>query len=232
MTFSGSRFGLALQMTIEIPLFPLRTVLFPGMPLPLRVFEERYKALTREILQTGGVFGVLLIKEGEEIGGSAVPYTVGSTALIEECQELDEGRFVISARGDRRFRLVRLLPPRPFPCGEIVYLDDDRELPAPRLQTALETVNAMFPAYFRLALSLSDQWARSLKLPRDPHALVNFLGPLLPTEDEVKQRLLETESAADRVALLAEILDELLERTREEVIDHHRRKFDGFGAKN
>jgi len=45
MTFSGSRFGLALQMTIEIPLFPLRTVLFPGMPLPLRVFEERYKAL-------------------------------------------------------------------------------------------------------------------------------------------------------------------------------------------
>ena len=54
---------------VEIPLFPLRTVLFPGMPLPLQIFEERYKAMTRELLDRGGEFGVLLIRQGSEVGG-------------------------------------------------------------------------------------------------------------------------------------------------------------------
>ena len=58
---------------VQIPLFPLRTVLFPGMVLPLRIFEERYKTMVRELLDTGGVFGVLLIREGEEVGGGAKP---------------------------------------------------------------------------------------------------------------------------------------------------------------
>ncbi len=219
-------------MTIEIPLFPLRTVLFPGMPLPLRVFEERYTAMTRQILATGGVFGVLLIREGDETRAGATSHNVGSTAAIEQCQEIEGGRFVLSARGARRFRLVRLLAPRPYPRGEVAFIEDDPDRSSPRLQTAMQTVRAMFPAYFRLALSLSGQWARGLKLPENPHSLVNYLGPLLQAEEEVKQRLLETEGAADRVALLAEVLDELLERTREDVIDHRRRKFEGFGARN
>jgi len=219
-------------MTIEIPLFPLRTVLFPGMALPLRIFEERYRTMTRELLDTGGVFGVVLIKEGQEVGGSPIPHTVGTTAVIEECQEVEGGRCVVTARGSRRFRLDRLLSPRPYPRGEITYIDDAPDLSNTRLRTAMETVRATFPAYFRLALSLSDQWARALKLPDEPHALANYLGPLLQTEEEVRQRLLETESAADRVALLAEVLDELLERTREDVTEHRRRKFAGLGAGN
>ena len=65
---------------MEIPVFPLRTVLFPGMALPLRIFEERYRVMVSELLESGGVFGVLLIKEGEEVGGRAKPFTVGTTA--------------------------------------------------------------------------------------------------------------------------------------------------------
>ena len=89
--------------TIEIPLFPLRTVLFPGADLPLRIFEDRYRTMTRELLVSHGQFGVLLIREGKEVGGSALPHSVGTTASIEECREIEGGRFVMNARGVRRF---------------------------------------------------------------------------------------------------------------------------------
>lgn len=221
-----------MNVSTEIPLFPLRTVLFPGMALPLQIFEQRYKTMTRELLGSGGVFGVVLIREGSETGAAAVPHPFGTTAVIEGWREAERGRFLLSTRGVRRFRLTRLLPPDPYPRGEIEYVEDEAELGGAHAGPAVETVRATFPAYFRLALALSDQWARGLDLPRDAHALVNLVAPLLKVDEEVKQRLLEVEPAADRVALLAEVLDELLERTQEEVIDYRRRKFEGFGARN
>jgi uncharacterized protein len=216
---------------VEIPLFPLRTVLFPGMPLPLQVFEERYRVMTRELLQNGGEFGVLLIREGKEVGGSAVPYNVGTTARIEECEEIPGGRFILTARGVRRFRLNQMLPPRPYPYGEVELMDDSEVL-TPQVMRAAETVRATFPLYFRLALSLTDQWSQGMKLPERPHALVNFLGPWLQIEEEAKQRMLEIESPGDRVAHLAEVLDDLLARTRDEVVAYRRRKFAAIGSGN
>jgi len=228
---AGFGIGDGLMERQEIPLFPLGTALFPGMALPLRIFEERYRTMTREMLG-GGVFGVLLIKEGEEVGGGAVPYTVGTTAMIEQCQELEDGRFALSVRGLRRFRLLQTLPPRPYPYGQVELIEDRLDGDDLRLQRAMETVRATFPAYFRLALSLTGQWARGMKLPESPHELVDFLGPWLKVEEEVKQRLLELEPATDRVAQLADILDDLLGRTQEEVTEHRRRKFAGLGAQN
>ena len=216
---------------MEIPLFPLRTVLFPGMPLPLQIFEERYRVMTRELLASGAEFGVLLIREGKEVGGGAIPFEVGTTARIEECEELPGGRFAMTARGMRRFRLVQMLPARPYPFGR-VELMDDAEVLTPQSLRASETVRATFPLYFRLALSLTDQWAQGMKLPERPHALVNFLAPWLQIDEEAKQRLLEVEAPADRVAHLAELLDDLLARTREEVVEYRRRKFAGIGSGN
>ena len=79
---------------------------------------------------------------------------------------------------------------------------------------------------------MTDQWARGLALPHNPHDLVNFLAPWLQVEEEVKQRLLEIETAAERVAHLAEVIDDLLTRTRTDVAEHRRNKFDGLGARN
>lgn len=217
---------------MEIPLFPLRTVLFPGMALPLRVFEERYRVMVRELLASAGVFGVMLIREGEEVGGKAVPYSIGTTARIEECEESEDGRFVLRARGEERFRLLRMLPARPYPFGQIEIIEGSLPYPSERLDRAIETVRSTFPAYFRLALSLSDQWARGFTLPTSPHAMVDFLAPWLQVDEEIKQRLLEMAPAADRVALLAEIIDDLLSRTREQVSDYRRKKFEGMGAMN
>lgn len=217
---------------MEIPLFPLRTVLFPGMSLPLRIFEERYKAMVRELREKEGVFGILLIREGEEVGGAALPYEVGTIARIEECIELEGGRYSLQARGMQRFRLTHMLEPRPYPFGRIELIRDEAPAPGERLERALETVRTTFPVYFRLALSLTDQWAKGLRLPSQPHQLVNFLAPWLQTEEEVKQRLLEIEPADERVAHLADVIDELLSRTREDVEEYRRKKFRGPGAMN
>jgi Lon protease-like protein len=207
-------------------------VLFPGMPLPLRIFEERYKVMIQELLASGGDFGVILIREGEEVGGGAKPYSFGTLARIIECQEIQGGRYVLEARGTRRFRLTRMLSPRPYPYGEIEILDDYDETPTPQLKHAVETVRTTFPLYFRLALTLTDQWAQSMALPNRAHELVNFIGPWLQAEEDAKQRLLEFESAADRVAHLAEMLDELLSHAREEVDAHHRLKYKSLGSSN
>ena len=217
---------------LEIPLFPLRTVLFPGMALPLRVFEERYKVMVSELLASGGVFGVVLIREGAEVGGGAVPHDFGTTARIEECTDLEDGRFALTVRGRQRFRLLRTLPPRPYPVGEVELVAEEPSFPTPHLERAMETVRTTFPAYFRLALSLTDQWARPMKLPTNPRSLVNFLAPWVQVEEETKQRLLEIVPGEDQVAYLAEILDELLMRTREEVDEYRRRKFGGPAAEN
>ena len=217
---------------MQIPLFPLRTVLFPGMALPLRIFEERYKTMVRELLEGGGQFGVLLIREGEEVGGGASPFSIGTTARIEQATRLDGGRYTLMARGVRRFRLLEMLPPRPYPFGEVELLEDETSPAPPALDRAVETVRTTFPAYFRLALSLTDQWARGLKLPREPHSLVDFITPWLQVEEETKQHLLEIIPASERVAQLAELIDDLLGRTKEEVADYRRRKFSGPGALN
>jgi Lon protease-like protein len=185
-----------------------------------------------ELLQSGGEFGVVLIREGREVGGGARPYTVGTLARIEECQETDGGRYVLTARGTRRFRLRTKLPERPYPFGEIDIIPEITPPPGPQLQHAVETVRTTFPLYFRLALSLTDQWSQGLKLPGNAVELVNFLAPWLQVEEEAKQRLLEIEDPKDQLAHLAEVLDDLLVRTREEVDAHRRRKYRAIGSGN
>ena len=218
---------------MEIPLFPLRTVLFPGMALPLQIFEERYKAMTRELLANGGEFGVLLIREGEEVGGGAVPFDVGTTASIERAQEVANGRFLITARGERRFRLLHTLPPRPYPYGEVVFLDEDpNQADDPQVKVLEEHVRELFPRYFRLALSLTDQWARGLRLPERPEDLVNFLAPWLQAEELEKQKLLEAEDLPSRLEQLSNLIDRLFAKTESEATHYRRRKYHGFGARN
>ncbi|OAI44541.1 hypothetical protein AYO38_00135 [bacterium SCGC AG-212-C10] len=217
---------------MEIPLFPLRTVLFPGMPLPMRIFEERYKIMTRELLESGGGFGVVLIRDGNEVGGGAIPHNAGTIAHIEESREIDNGRFILMARGARRFRLVRMLPPNPYPRGEIEYVDETYDPADMLVKSASETVRATFPAYFRLALSRTEQWARDMRLPTNAHDLVNFVAPWLQVEEEAKQRLLDADTAVARLAELATVLDDLLARTRDEVMDYRRQRYGGLGAQS
>src|SRR6185503_19425073 len=102
---------------MELRLFPLNTVLFPGMRMPLHIFEERYRLMIRECIEQDAPFGVLLIREGEETGGSAVPHGVGTTARITQVEYLDDGRMNIFTIGQERFRLSELSTDREYLTG-------------------------------------------------------------------------------------------------------------------
>src|SRR4030067_2100194 len=93
----------------DLPLFPLNTVLFPGMPLPLHIFEERYKRLIRDCLETHQPFGVVLIRKGYEANGPlAEPHEIGCTARIVDIQPLSDGGINVITLGENRFRIHSL----------------------------------------------------------------------------------------------------------------------------
>ncbi len=106
---------------MELPLFPLHTVLCPGIALPLHVFEARYRALVAACLAAEAPFGVVLIRAGREVGeGSTSIATVGTTAEIREAEALDDGRYRILAVGGRRFRIDSVTVGRePYLVGEV-----------------------------------------------------------------------------------------------------------------
>jgi len=93
---------------ISLPLFPLDTVLFPGQVLPLRIFEERYRRMIGQCIEKSWPFGVTLIQEGEEVGGPAKPFEVGTTARVTQVERLDDGRLNILTVGELRFRIAAL----------------------------------------------------------------------------------------------------------------------------
>ena len=107
----------------ELPLFPLNTVLFPGMYLPLHVFEDRYKQLVGACLAEDRPFGVVCIREGvAEQGPLPVPHAIGCTAEIVQMRSLSEGRMYLVTVGQERFRILSLSDERPYLVGEVELL--------------------------------------------------------------------------------------------------------------
>jgi Lon protease-like protein len=203
----------------RIPLFPLDVVLFPGMPLPLRIFEPRYHQMLRDLEGREG-FGVVLIREGQEVGGRAEPHPVGTLARIE--QRLDEGAVTyVVARGSRRFRITRTVRERPYMEGEVAWLaDPDPGEPAhdPRghghahLAVELE-VAALFEEYLRFLARLTrvpvDDEIRELMeghRQASPWAMACAIGGTLLVPPSLKQPILEAPSVHDALHLEQELL--------------------------
>lgn len=105
-------------------MFPLGSVLVPGMILPLHVFEPRYRRLVHDCLDGDGEFGVVLIERGSEVGGGDVRTDVGTVARIVQADELPDGRFVVGAVGVRRIRVTRWLEDDPYPRAEVADWPD------------------------------------------------------------------------------------------------------------
>jgi len=111
---------------MELPLFPLHTVLCPGVALPLKVFEERYRLMVRRCLEHDQPFGVVLIRDGREVGAGATSIaTVGTIAEIREASKYSDGRFDLLVVGTRRFRIESVAVGRePYLVGEVTELDE------------------------------------------------------------------------------------------------------------
>lgn len=192
----------------ELALFPLNNVvLFPGMPLPLHIFEERYQAMIGQCLERDEPFGVLLIKEGHEVGAPAEPHAVGTTARIAQVQRLDGGRMNILTRGETRFELLETVQTTPYLVGLVRYLEDAEGEVAP---AALAGVREEYVRLQRHLTTIAGGWDREVAAPDDAITLARtasaMLAVSLPLPPDVRQDLLATPTAGARLDKLQTLL--------------------------
>jgi Lon protease-like protein len=182
---------------VELPLFPLHTVLFPGMPLPLHIFESRYKQMVELCLEEDNTFGVVLIRRGNEaLGPLAEPHSIGCTARIIEVQSLSEGRMNITAVGERRFRIHSLNYNLPYLVGEVEFYP----FPAEDAESLVPAAGRLAPKvqqYIHLLNEIEEVDLDPDDLPEDPIMLAQLAAVLLQMPPGEKQELLKSASALD-----------------------------------
>jgi len=198
-----------------LPLFPLgQVVLFPGMALPLRIFEERYKVMIGACQVTDQLFGVLLIRSGAEVGAPAEPESVGSTARMVHVERLPDGRMNIVSVGEQRFRLLG--PPRVMPEGYLVgdarLLADPADAVAPEL---MREVTREFGRYQQATQALTGRGGsgESQEVPTDPLRLSYYIASTLSVAPRERQRLLELDDVVARLRQELELLKREMPRT-------------------
>ena len=186
-----------------IPLFPLHTVLFPGGPLPLRIFETRYSDMVGRCMRGQLPFGVLMIEEGEEAGDVATTAAVGCGARIVDFGTLPDGLLGISCIGDRRFRVQRVWRETDgLHVGAVEWL-------APGALVALPPEYAHLAATVRRAIGELEEHYQHVERRYDDAGWVgNRLAELLPIELADKQALLELEDPLARLEALLPIVRE------------------------
>jgi uncharacterized protein len=196
-------------MDASLPLFPLGTVLFPGLVLPLHIFEERYKQLIRDLLEETEPrrFGVIAIRSGRETGvdGISSLHEVGCTATVREIAEVSDGQFDIVTVGTDRFRVRSLSEAQPYLTGAVEMLDEPTgDDAAARLAAA--AVQRAFRAYLNV---LADRGAAVISvpdLPDEPILLSYLVAASMIIELADRQTLLAEPDAVSRLSAESALL--------------------------
>jgi Lon protease-like protein len=199
----------------QIPLFPLNTVLFPGGPLPLRIFEARYIDLVRRCLREDTGFGVVLITEGEEAGASStVTSEVGTYARIVDFSGQPDGLLGIEARGERRFRIhARSRARDGLNLAEVEWLPEERAVPLP------DEFADLGPALDHVLAQIGEPY-ESLERRLDDAAWVGGrLAEILPLPPAHKQHCLELDDPVERLRFLRPLFEITTEPPPEEADD-------------
>lgn len=194
-----------------LPMFPLGSVLFPAMPLALRVFEERYLKLMGAILEDEpSEFGVVLIERGSEVGGGDKRFDIGTTAQVLQI-EAPEGPLQVMARGGRRFRVTRWLEENAYPQAEVEFLDtfDAGDVPGEELVITEQVVRETL-GYLR-ELDLSLPWPTDIELAEDLVEKVWQLAGISPLGTLDHQDLLSLDDPRDLVERIRATVSEALE---------------------
>ena len=196
-------------MSEMLPLFPLGAVLYPGMLLPLHIFEERYRQLVRDLL--GGPeprrFGVIAIRKGRETGIDGVHslYEVGCTATLRRVDRHDDGRFDIVTVGSQRFRLRGLDETRPYLQGEVEMLADEPVDPA-SARPAVRVTQAAFREYLDALTEWGGAVVRLEELPDEPTLLSFIIAAAMVIDLPERQALLAESDTLRRLALQRALL--------------------------
>ena len=194
----------------ELPLFPLNTVLFPSLPLPLHIFEERYKLMIGTCVVTDNLFGVCLIKEGVEVGGPAEPFEIGTIARISEVERMPDGRMNLMTFGTGRFRLDEVIQREPYLIGRVVVLDAGGEAPPEELVGDVADRLLRYLREVRGAARLPDRGELLADVDRLSYLAAATLG--LPARE--RQSFLEMDSPHDRLRQAQSLLRREIENAR------------------
>jgi uncharacterized protein len=193
----------AAPVRLEIPLFPLDTVLFPGGVLPLKIFEQRYLDMAAACMKEKRPFGICLIATGKEVGGVAEPHAVGTLAEIAHWEMEQLGILMITAHGGKRFRILEsYAAPDKLLRATVEVIDDDGPLPMPPERQRL------LPLLRRVASDIGPA-----RFP-EPHRFddAEWVGyritEILPVQNLAKQKLLELEDPLSRLEILEKFLDQ------------------------
>lgn len=191
-----------------VPLFPLNVVLFPGMVLPLHIFEPRYQLMVKRCLEDQQLFGVVLIQEGDEVGEPAIPYPIGTLAAIQQVQLREDGCMDLMTVGVCRFQILDELPGEPYAMARVELLEESDD------GTDVAEITELFTTYLRTLSELSNQ-AYEITIVPDPQQLSYQIAAVLCLDLEEKQLLLEAPSTSDRIAVEADLLRRETEQIRE-----------------
>lgn len=191
----------------ELPLFPLHSVLFPHAQLMLHVFEDRYRLLIEHCMNNEAPFGVVLIRAGDEVGGPAEPYMVGTYARIIGVHSYDDGRMDVKVQGESRFRIRELDEDMPYLVGRVEAVSEEQYEEGPRVHAILSRLSEVAADYIEHCFSGLDVRVAKIQLPDDPTILGFLLSSMINAENLEKQHLLETTDTIERLRMLIPLLE-------------------------
>jgi len=194
------------EVAVELPLFPLQAVLYPGLPIPLHVFEERYRQMFARILaheERQRRFGVVAIYAGREVDSDAAYHPVGCAAEVRDVRRYPDGRLDVVAFGQSRFRIDGVVQAAPYIVAEVSTL---AEAAGEAAEQRTLKAGRLFTRYVATLLEMAGEEASSIDIPDDPVAASYLVAAGLQVDLADKQRLLAIPSAAERLAAESTLL--------------------------
>lgn len=214
-------------MSVRLPLFPLDVVLFPGVPLPLHIFEPRYRRLIDDCLEPEAPFGIIRLGRTTE---APAPGTIGCTARIRAHHQLPDGRSNIVVVGETRFLLQHYLDEHhPYLVAMVEEFEDREGEPTP---PGIEQLQQVFRDIVDAMHRLHDTPSESYVLPEDPAALTFQIAAMVDLDAAYKLRVLELRSTTERVDLLTQLLPDLARTLERRSRIHMRARLNGRGDRH
>lgn len=206
----------------EMPLFPLNTVLFPYASINLHVFEDRYRQMIDHCVKFDQPFGIVLIRAGQEVGGLAEPFMVGTAVRVTSLNTYDDGRLDVNVHGERRFRIRKLDESGPYLVGHVEQVFEREVEDDPRTEPIAMDVREGFRMLIEGFFGRPD-YNIQIQFPQDPTALSFVVANYLTLDNREKQRLLETTDTLERLTELKALIERQIVEARVEPSPGHYR---------
>ncbi|MEP6923049.1 MAG: LON peptidase substrate-binding domain-containing protein [Pyrinomonadaceae bacterium] len=216
----------------QLPLFPLPVILFPGTPLPLHIFEPRYRQMLKDVQITNNLFGIPFFDQSESEENRPSVGTVGCVAELRDEQSLEDGRSNVLTVGIVRFRLENYVDADdPYFVGEVSYFEDepeDAELLEPRAR-------AVKDLFLRVAKAVREMAGENVQLPDlpdiTPEQLSFFVAAAIDFDIKLKYQLLEMRSTGERLKRLYELLSQAVAQVEDRADVHKIAQTNGHSKK-